>query len=156
MWTRFEILLLFLVEAIGVPVLLSLLLLTYSSISSGNALVINLDDLPDSRLQLYKLGIQRGIGKRISLETSLHKVDTVESAQVRMWAKLARSYDPLACVPALAAPTTRDPRMAPRTLLTHMGSWLSHTLPTASLTSSQGARHVCMHIYPGLYMRMRC
>ena len=35
---KFELLLIFLVEAIGVPVLLSLLLLTYSSSSSGSTM----------------------------------------------------------------------------------------------------------------------
>jgi hypothetical protein len=49
---KFELLLIFLVEAIGVPVLLSLLLLTYSSSSSGSA-TIDLDELPQDRLQLY-------------------------------------------------------------------------------------------------------
>ena len=76
---RFETLLRFLVEAIGVPVLLSLLLLTYASTSSNNPLVINLEDLPDCRLQLYKLGIQKGIRKRLKLEASLRK--TVASAE---------------------------------------------------------------------------
>ena len=49
---KFELLLIFLVEAIGVPVLLSLLLLTYSSSSSGST-TIDLEELPQDRLQLY-------------------------------------------------------------------------------------------------------
>ena len=60
---KFEVLLLFLVEAIGVPVLLSLLLLTYSNTTGGE--VIDLDELPEGRLQLYKLGIMSGIKKRL-------------------------------------------------------------------------------------------
>ena len=61
---QFETLLLFLVEAIGIPVLLSLLLLTYSS--TGNSDVLDLDELPLNRLQLYKLGIASGIRKRLA------------------------------------------------------------------------------------------
>jgi hypothetical protein len=61
---KFETLLVFLVEAIGIPVLLSLLLLTYSS-SGGE--VIELEGLPPDRLQLYKLGIMSGIRKRLAL-----------------------------------------------------------------------------------------
>ena len=60
---KFEMLLIFLVEAIGVPVLLSLLLLTYSNTTGGD--VIDLDELPEGRLQLYKLGIMSGIKKRL-------------------------------------------------------------------------------------------
>ena len=60
---KFETLLRFLVEAIGVPVLLSLLLLTYSNTTGGE--VIDLDELPEGRLQLYKLGIMSGIKKRL-------------------------------------------------------------------------------------------
>ena len=63
---KFEMLLLFLVEAIGVPVLLSLLLLTYSNQTGGD--IIDLDDLPEQRLQLYKLGIMAGIRKRMMLD----------------------------------------------------------------------------------------
>ena len=66
--TKFEILLNFLVEAIGVPVLLSLLLLTYSNTTGGD--VIDLDDLPEGRLQLYKLGIIAGIRKRLLLNSN--------------------------------------------------------------------------------------
>ena len=62
---KFELLLIFLVEAIGVPVLLSLLLLTYSS-SNSNGDTLDLDDLPQDRLQLYKLGIMSGIKKRLA------------------------------------------------------------------------------------------
>jgi hypothetical protein len=61
---KFETLLLFLVEAIGIPVLLSLLLLTYST--TGDADVLDLDELPLNRLQLYKLGIASGIRKRLT------------------------------------------------------------------------------------------
>ena len=46
--TKFETLLVFLVEAIGVPVMLSLLLLAYSSNSED---VLDLDGLPTDRLQ---------------------------------------------------------------------------------------------------------
>ena len=63
---KFETLLLFLVEAIGVPVLLSLLLLTYSNTTGGD--VIDLDELPEGRLQLYKLGIMSGIKKRCVID----------------------------------------------------------------------------------------
>ena len=56
----FETQLLFLVEAIGVPVLLSLLLLAYSDSES-----IELNGLPIDRLQLYKIGISRAIRKRM-------------------------------------------------------------------------------------------
>ena len=62
---KFEALLIFLVEAIGVPVLLSLLLLTYSNTTGGDTL--DLDDLPQDRLQLYKYGIMSGIRKRLLL-----------------------------------------------------------------------------------------
>ena len=61
---KFEQLLIFLVEAIGIPVLLSLLLLTYSA--TGDSEVIDLDELPLNRLQLYKLGIMSGIRKRLA------------------------------------------------------------------------------------------
>ena len=61
---KFETLLVFLVEAIGIPVLLSLLLLTYSS-TGGQS--IDLEELPLDRLQLYKLGIMSGIKKRLAL-----------------------------------------------------------------------------------------
>ena len=61
---KFEQLLIFLVEAIGVPVLLSLLLLTYSNNATEH--MIDLDDLPQDRLQLYKLGILSGIKKRLA------------------------------------------------------------------------------------------
>ena len=70
---KFEILLNFLVEAIGVPVLLSLLLLTYSASNGakeGNEFVLDLNELPDTRLQLYKLGISAGIYNRMFLETN--------------------------------------------------------------------------------------
>jgi hypothetical protein len=53
-----ERVLVFLVEAIGVPVLLSLLLLTYSNMSGD---VISLERLPENRLELYKHGITSGI-----------------------------------------------------------------------------------------------
>ena len=43
------------VEAIGVPVLLSLLLFSYASMSSSKD-VLDLNELPDGRLQLYKMG----------------------------------------------------------------------------------------------------
>ena len=62
---KFEQLLVFLVEAIGIPVLLSLLLLTYSA--TGDSDVLDLDELPLNRLQLYKLGIMSGIKKRLIL-----------------------------------------------------------------------------------------
>ena len=62
---KFETLLIFLVEAIGIPVLLSLLLLTYSS--TGDSDILALDELPLNRLQLYKLGIASGIRKRLTL-----------------------------------------------------------------------------------------
>ena len=70
---KLEVLLTFLVEAIGVPVLLSLLLLTYSATKGakeGNSYVLDLDELPDTRLQLYKLGISAGIKKRMLLEAN--------------------------------------------------------------------------------------
>ena len=63
---KFELLLIFLVEAIGIPVLLSLLLLTYSSGGDGD--MLDLDELPQDRLQLYKLGITSGIRKRLAYE----------------------------------------------------------------------------------------
>jgi len=63
--TKFETLLVFLVEAIGVPVLLSLLLLCYS-LGSGGSGAISLEELPQDRLQLYKLGILSGIKKRLA------------------------------------------------------------------------------------------
>ena len=47
--SRFEALLVFLVEAIGVPVLLSLLLLAFSDTSDD---VLDLDGLPADRLQV--------------------------------------------------------------------------------------------------------
>ena len=50
--SKFEMLLIFLVEAIGVPVLLSLLLLTYSSSATTGGDTLDLDDLPQDRLQL--------------------------------------------------------------------------------------------------------
>ena len=62
---RFERLLIFLVEAIGVPVLLSLLLLTFSN--TKNSDVIDLDELPEGRMQLYKFGIMSGIRKRMQV-----------------------------------------------------------------------------------------
>ena len=67
--SKFEMLLIFLVEAIGVPVLLSLLLLTYSNTTRGD--VIDLDDLPEGRLQLYKFGILSGIKKRLLLNSAM-------------------------------------------------------------------------------------
>ena len=73
---KFEMLLLFLVEAIGVPVLLSLLLLTYSNSTGGD--VIDLDDLPEGRLQLYKLGIMSGIKKRLVITLNSAQVSTAD------------------------------------------------------------------------------
>ena len=70
---KFEVLLTFLVEAIGVPVLLSLLLLTYSAskgAKEGNEFVLDLEELPDTRLQLYKLGISAGIFNRMAIEAN--------------------------------------------------------------------------------------
>ena len=69
---RFELLLVFLVEAIGVPVLLSLLLLSYASMSSSKD-VLDLNELPDGRLQLYKMGILSGIRKRMLLTIASDK-----------------------------------------------------------------------------------
>lgn len=74
---KFEVLLSFLVEAIGVPVLLSLLLLTYTAMDSGDRstnkdAVISLESLPDTRLQLYKLGIAAGIRNRMRIEMNAH------------------------------------------------------------------------------------
>ena len=46
----------------GVPVLLSLLLLTYSAMNFD---AFNLGDLPQDRLQLYKQGIMSGIRNRL-------------------------------------------------------------------------------------------
>ena len=66
---KFENLLVFLVEAIGVPVLLSLLLLTYSDVEAE---IINIDELPADRLQLYKLGIVSGIKKRLLVSSSMN------------------------------------------------------------------------------------
>ena len=84
---KFETLLIFLVEAIGVPVLLSLLLLTYSSKSASdasgggsNAAEINLDDLPQDRLQLYKLGIMSGIRKRLAHALANEASNSAEAA----------------------------------------------------------------------------
>ena len=65
---KLESLLVFLVEAISVPVLLSLLLLTYSSTSSSKGITMDLDELPSSRNELYKLGIASGIRKRMIIE----------------------------------------------------------------------------------------
>ena len=83
--TKFENLLLFLVEAIGVPVLLSLLLLTYSSTNTSQSVAIDLDELPDNRHQLYKMGIMSGIQKRILLESRLlqhgEAADAVKASQ---------------------------------------------------------------------------
>ena len=70
---KLEVLLTFLVEAIGVPVLLSLLLLTYSATKGakeGNDYIFDLDELPDTRLQLYKLGISAGIFNRMAWESN--------------------------------------------------------------------------------------
>ena len=84
--SKLETLLTFLAEAIGVPVLLSLLLLTSSSSSTSDSLVIDLDDLPGSRHQLYKLGILSGIRKRMAIEmranqTGKGKVDAGKAAE---------------------------------------------------------------------------
>eukprot|EP00900_Chrysochromulina_parva_P000966 jgi/Chrpa1/10870/Chrysochromulina_OHIO_Genome00024518-RA len=54
--TKFETLLVFLVGGIGVLMLLSLLLLCYS-LGSGGSGAISLEELPQDRLQLSKLGI---------------------------------------------------------------------------------------------------
>ena len=66
--SRLETLLVFLVEAIGVPVLLSLLLLTYSGSTSSQGITMDLNELPDSRHELYKMGIASGIKRRMALE----------------------------------------------------------------------------------------
>ena len=70
--TKFELLLVFLVEAIGVPVLLSLLLLTYSTGASSKD-VVDMNELPDGRLNLYKMGIVAGIRKRMLLNVASEK-----------------------------------------------------------------------------------
>ncbi|KOO22422.1 putative leucine rich repeat protein [Chrysochromulina tobinii] len=70
--TKFELLLVFLVEAIGVPVLLSLLLLTYST-GASNKDVVDMNELPDGRLNLYKMGIAAGIRKRMLLNVVSEK-----------------------------------------------------------------------------------
>ena len=59
---KFETLLIFLIEAIGVPVLLSLLLLAYTSVDED---MLDLDALPADRLQLYKLGITAAVKRRL-------------------------------------------------------------------------------------------
>ena len=56
---KFETLLLFLVEAIGVPVLLSLLVLIFTA--GGE----DLTKLPSNRIELYELGIESAISKRL-------------------------------------------------------------------------------------------
>ena len=59
---KFEMRLVFLVEAIGVPVLLSLLLLAYSDTSDE---VLEVTSLPIDRLNLYEVGVLRAIRKRL-------------------------------------------------------------------------------------------
>ncbi|KOO32568.1 hypothetical protein Ctob_010543 [Chrysochromulina tobinii] len=61
--TKFETLLVFLVVGIGVLMLLSLLLLCYS-LGSGGSGAISLEELPQDRLQLSKLGILSANKKR--------------------------------------------------------------------------------------------
>ncbi|KOO25536.1 hypothetical protein Ctob_008372 [Chrysochromulina tobinii] len=63
--TKFETLLVFLVVAIGVLMLLSLLLLCYS-LGSGGSGAISLEELPQDPLQLSKLGILSGNKKRLA------------------------------------------------------------------------------------------
>ena len=81
---RLESLLVFLVEAISVPVLLSLLLLTYSSTASSKGVTMDLNELPGSRHELYKMGIFSGIRKRLGIELSQaskeKKVQAAEAA----------------------------------------------------------------------------
>ena len=103
---RFETLLLFLMEAIGVPVLLSMLLLSYANTSKINSNLIDLDDLPDNRLVLYKNGIQKGVHKRLSIETALQMKDSSTAAveavdwaeggrgRVKLKASLQQALDP--------------------------------------------------------------
>ena len=78
---KLESLLVFLVEAISVPVLLSLLLLTYSSTTSSKGITMDLNELPDSRHELYKMGIFGGIVKRMAIELNQTNKDKKKSAE---------------------------------------------------------------------------
>ena len=94
--SKLESLLVFLVEAIGVPVLLSLLLLTYSSTTSSQGITMDLNELPDSRHELYKMGIFSGIKKRMALElkNESKKAQAAEAESAEKEAETEKDVNP--------------------------------------------------------------